>query len=395
MALDLAPDALIRAGSGVLFVLLSFFVLATSRWRVGHLLLGTVFLGFGSYFLLANVARGAPWWPVAYFAAPGLAATFVFPTRARGREAAATAGALALGVVLSAVLVGFPFAGDVAPLTNGNTISRAVAIMAFLAWTARATSATSEERVKHAALALALGPYAAWHAGNAIVDVAIGETLPAYLLVTAGVAASALVWIATEARHADRIGLRVGLLILALMVGGAFKDVLYRTPGIDTTGTIGLARIAGWAIIVWAILRHDLLDIGLRGVAIRRGTIGAASLAALFVVAQVAQSFFSAQYGLIMGGVVAGAMLFAASPIQRAVERLQTPAPASASAPAPWSDERAVKAYRHAVRAALNDGALNAAEEEHLAEVAETLGIGAAQALRLRREEEALLPGRS
>ncbi|HEX2022107.1 MAG TPA: hypothetical protein VHH36_05295, partial [Candidatus Thermoplasmatota archaeon] len=52
----------------------------------------------------------------------------------------------------------------------------------------------------------------------------------------------------------------------------------------------------------------------------------------------------------------------------------------------------AQRAYRIAVRSALLNGRISSAEEEQLAQLAEELGLGAALALRLRREEERAPP---
>lgn len=128
---------------------------------------------------------------------------------------------------------------------------------------------------------------------------------------------------------------------------------------------------------------RDILDIGFAGVARRRGTFATGVLASFFIVAQVAQNYFSASYGVLIGGVVAGAFLFAASPIQHAIEgRGWVPARGEAA------DPRIVDAYRHAVRAAIADGRVTRAEEVHLGEVAASLGITAADAARLRHEVE-------
>lgn len=72
----------------------------------------------------------------------------------------------------------------------------------------------------------------------------------------------------------------------------------------DPTGIRGVVRTAAWAALVYGILRHDLLEIGIRPRTVDRGVLAAGALAALFVVAQIAQNFLSAKYGLLMGGIV-------------------------------------------------------------------------------------------
>jgi uncharacterized membrane protein YebE (DUF533 family) len=84
-------------------------------------------------------------------------------------------------------------------------------------------------------------------------------------------------------------------------------------------------------------------------------------------------------------------LVFALAPLQRVADRVATaavPLAAAAAVPVAASDVAHARAYRAAVRAALADGDVTRDEEAHLADVAQELGIGAADALRLRREVE-------
>src|SRR5204863_2694547 len=71
----------------------------------------------------------------------------------------------------------------------------------------------------------------------------------------------------------------------------------------------------------YAFLRFDPFRGTVRAAQSKRLVAAPVALALVFIVAQVAQNFFSAKYGLYLGGVVAGTFLFAASPLQRAMER--------------------------------------------------------------------------
>lgn len=99
------------------------------------------------------------------------------------------------------------------------------------------------------------------------------------------------------------------------------------------------------------------------------------------------------------GRLAAGALLFAANPIQRAMERLtdggeRAPA-ARADAPQGSGTAEREDAYRHAVRLALRDRTLTREEERHLLRLAYHLGVPTPRAMqihdmvRLRREAEA------
>jgi hypothetical protein len=114
---------------------------------------------------------------------------------------------------------------------------------------------------------------------------------------------------------------------------------------------------------------------------VSKGAVGAGALAVLFIVAQVAQNFFSAQYGLYMGGIIAGTFLFVASPVQKAIERRAGNAPAKAGT-RPGKEE----AYRSALRFALRDRALSPQERIALAHLADELGLTAGRAAELESE---------
>lgn len=171
----------------------------------------------------------------------------------------------------------------------------------------------------------------------------------------------------------------VPVLAAALMVAfELFGDI----------GSLGIARLFGVALLAHLLFRADALHLGLRPKTMQRGAAASLFLAVLLIVAQVAQNFLSAQYGLVMGGVVAGAFLFAAQPIQRAIEAARAPAPAPASGSA--SDE-GQRIYRDAVRRALRDRTVTREEEIHLAELAREMRLDPADALRIRHgvEDEA------
>jgi hypothetical protein len=158
-------------------------------------------------------------------------------------------------------------------------------------------------------------------------------------------------------------------------------------------GAYGIIRTVGVACLAYGVLRHDLLGVPLPRLAAQRGVATTVALASLFIVAQVAQNFFAAQYGLLMGGVVAGTVVFAASPIQRAMEAKATRQPREPAPVAAAPIARREQTYRNALRLALRDRKLTAEEESHLFELAEDLGIGAGRAFQLKREIEGEVAG--
>lgn len=132
----------------------------------------------------------------------------------------------------------------------------------------------------------------------------------------------------------------------------------------------------------------------------RRGLLVGAA-ATTFGMTWVTQNFLSAEYGLLMGGVIAGTLLFAVNPIQRAVERLAEKAvPVSrmegdgGPSPMAGATARRDEDFRNALRLALRDRKIKVEEERQLFRLAETLGIGAARAFELRLEVDAERTGK-
>jgi len=153
---------------------------------------------------------------------------------------------------------------------------------------------------------------------------------------------------------------------------------------ITAEGDRFIVRTLGALLVIFA-LTTGALDNGTRPAGtVRRSTLAAGALALLFIVAQIAQNFFSAEFGLVTGGVVAGCFLFAAAPLQRAMESMRDREPRVRSTPPSQPLTQACgshdEAYRAAVRVALRDRRLTREEELALADIAERLGIGARRA---------------
>lgn len=181
----------------------------------------------------------------------------------------------------------------------------------------------------------------------------------------------------------------VFLALLGLALASLAYAVVGRPMGITMPldqGAGGSVRTLAAFVLARAILRGGLLDLEPPQLARRRGAAPLGALAAFFIVAQVAQNFLSAQYGLLMGGIVAGAFAFAAQPLQRLMEPASL-APSRAAPSARASGEHD-EAYRAAVRVALRDRRLTRDEEVALADVAERLGIGARRAAEIRHDVE-------
>lgn len=236
---------------------------------------------------------------------------------------------------------------------------------------------------RQAPLALGLGLFALYYLFNGIVYPASND----WVLVPATALTGALLvlpWIYAGVKGAGRPALPAANLFLAVALVGLLVPLLTdisaydAANGTDPTSARGIVRTVAWAIFVYGILRTDMLGVDLRARTVKRGTLAATALAALFIVAQIMQNFLSAEYGLLTGGIIAGAVLFAANPVQKAIERVTDKAPTRGVGGGNASRKEDV--YIGALRLAMRDRTLTRDEEVHLHKLAEELGIGAGRA---------------
>lgn len=146
-------------------------------------------------------------------------------------------------------------------------------------------------------------------------------------------------------------------------------------------GTIGIVRTMAALVLGLVVMRGGLWGAARPLVRIPATALAAGALAVLFIIAQVAQNFLSAEYGLLAGGVLAGVFLFVASPLQRAFEAMRTPKPRYNIGPDTTRNGEA--AYRGALRLSLRDRHLSAKERLDLARLADELGLTARRAAEL------------
>lgn len=185
----------------------------------------------------------------------------------------------------------------------------------------------------------------------------------------------------------------VGCVGLVTFLGGppAVEDWVSPAQGIaDALGGMAIAAFCGYAL-----LKHRLFDIDLKlKWTIRRGTVAAIFVAVFFAVSQVAQNFLAESYGWMAGGLVAGLLLFAITPLQRVADRVAAVAMPGVREGDMGTERRAIF-YRTAVAMALSDSIITREEERHLARLAEQLGLSHTEALRMREEVEAETVARS
>lgn len=106
-------------------------------------------------------------------------------------------------------------------------------------------------------------------------------------------------------------------------------------------------------LLVRALLREQLFDFDLRVKrGVKRTTIAALFLAVFFVAAQIVQAYTSTAFGLLGGAVVAGLLLFALHPVQRAAERVADVAMPRTTGTPEYLAYKKLEVYRAAVESA-------------------------------------------
>lgn len=409
MALDLSAASLIRAGSGALYLGLGVALLASRRRAdVAVASLAVLALCSGATFVLVNVfspdpvlgpvaiaARGACW-----LVAGGAAVVYAWQASPRARAPWILLGMATGAALFLAGSLGEPDreASFWAIRGVASAIGIGVFVMLPPALAAGSIGAPPQRVRANALVASAFAVYIGYSAGNGILGEASSFGPREAIVVIVATGLGVALWLAVTAQGGGRPARNAALLPAAGMLAGMLAISFVGTSGMGSDGLprdwggVGIARILGWTILVYAIVKADILNLDLGKRSIDRSTLAAGALALLFIVAQVAQNFLSASYGLITGGIVAGAFLFAAQPLQRAMERItegprngqaQARGPAGASA-----SESKREAYRRALRVALRDRVLTPEEEVELAHVAHELGLSAPEAVALKHDVE-------
>lgn len=414
MAFGVSSGPLINAGGALLFFLAGIVILAVAhRSRLGRRL-GAFAVTFGLVYVFGNLVETNDPITAVAFIALGLVATVclgrlilevlrqVSPAARRRVAVLAIGAAVGAGVACAAFVALYleePGLLATDDDEGGLSIFPQVfliepLLLVLLAACAQAPLDGSLQHYKgRVMLGLAAGLFAVFIIFGAATTSQnqpgwAGLALEAVGLLLGGLAAfTAFLVLHGRPRGAERFARRtfaaIVFLGLFVCVGVAFAPEGDDPGPIDAIGPFGLLRTAGAVLLVLAVVKYDVLGVPLPRLVMRRGVLAGGALAVLFIVAQVAQNFLSAKYGLLMGGVLAGGFVFAASPIQRAIERSTERQKATAA-----TSDAARAGYKAALRAAMRDGTLTRREERHLAEVALALGLSPVQSLDLRDEVE-------
>ena len=388
-----------NATGALFYVLIGAFALFVAKGSARGRLIGLTAVTFGVPLIVRNLfIIPDPWLNalvlvsmdlIATATATALAWHLVANSPSRVRRGFILCAALILGGFLLSLtlvwrdpsIIDQPDRLAIAPRWIGfDALMSGMSLVAVASGTSFAAAHDAKGRRAVALLALSMGAFPLFFVASSFARLV--RLSPAeFWLWLALIAASCAPWFLATRGPDARVARNVLLALLgSALIGLVFWAAVRINVGrLDLDfGVPGVVRTFAAVALVLAIVRHDLLQRPLPTWSVQRGTIAAIALAALLVVAQMAQNFLSAEYGLLMGGVVAGALLVAARPIERALEGRR-------GVRAPLASE---EAYRKAVRFALRDRQLTREEELHLHEIAEQMGLSGRRAHELLSEVE-------
>lgn len=177
----------------------------------------------------------------------------------------------------------------------------------------------------------------------------------------------------------------IGVIIPAFMVL-ATGQLNVRVAGTQFWIMLGNTMwLVGW--LSYGIMTTHLFDIDLKVKwTIRRGTLAAVFLLVFFLVSQLAQNFLNESYGWVLGGLAAGALLFALAPLQRVADRLADRAMPNVNATSEYLAFRKIEVYKATLEDMLADGTLTPKDQRILVGLRRRLGIAEATATALERD---------
>ena len=378
-----------------------FFVRPRSRTNVAF---GVFAVAWGFGFLGNNLFRpedpryflGQAWDGTSFLVAAvalGVAAV-AFP-RALGRveKALLVAPALAIACVLPLAVVALPLA----VLANGvASIRGAPQILGIglhwgvaMLWALRAarSETTPAERRQYAILSTAIVLYP---------TLFVAFLLDPGLLVWAGVVTVVLAaslagcWLYAGARAVDPRLARAAALWPLAIAAVTLALAALRDPGfVNASAMPGIMRLATVAVLVYAVLRHQLLGIDVKvRWTISKSTIAAVFIAVFFIASEGAQQFLGETLGSTYVGIAAaGLLVFVIAPLQRAAERLAERAVPVREQGLPVAAGGAAL-YRAQVALAWTDGRISPNERVMLRGLRKDLGLDAEAADAIEHDVE-------
>lgn len=147
---------------------------------------------------------------------------------------------------------------------------------------------------------------------------------------------------------------------------------------------VTLWRILLPALVAYALVRHRLFSIDVKiKWTISRGTIAFAFLALFFATSKVVENLLNQRFGLLFGGISAGILLFALSPLEKFGHRIAHAVLPNVKAPGDLADDERLHLFAEQATLVWSDGTLGRRERKLLDNLRDRLGLAFEDAARL------------
>lgn len=170
------------------------------------------------------------------------------------------------------------------------------------------------------------------------------------------------------------------LLFTLHLIGGPVLGNLWRgmpdAALVVFQAFLGLATAVFAAFLAYGLLRVQLFDIDLRiKVGLRRSTVVTLVLVVVLGTAKVAELYLSRTYGILAGGIAAGAMLVLTPRLNRMGDKVANAAMPQVQPTNAYLSFKKLEVYRAAVESAVETGGLTDKEKNALERLREKLGL--------------------
>jgi hypothetical protein len=246
-----------------------------------------------------------------------------------------------------------------------------------------------------AGIFLRVGPHRALAAYTPSVWVWLVHAVLLLGVLFPAVASGWTAWVAV--RTPTMQGKAKGFLLFALLAAASGLFLGWNAPlgsnWLPGIFILGLWRTLLPALVAYALVRHRLFGVEVRlKWTLVRAMMAFTFLGVFFVAAQLAQNYLSSALGWSLGGVAAGLLLFAVSPIQRMAERFTQAVLPHTKPVASMAHPERLDLFRHQAVLVWSDGAMGRKERALLDALREHLALPFEDAARIETEAAAHAP---
>lgn len=401
---DLSASALIKSGSGMALILLGAYFLARKQSHDLGMPLGLYLASLGAALTVFNLFRADPRlavaadWTFSALTIVLLAGLVVFAARFPTLVSLRDRGLMVVAGLAFLVSSGFLLVLWVTNYTPSSLAALfgvslehgwsaytrnvlfqlhyalAAGILLFLSLRQRGLGSDLESRRRTAWAVAGLAPYYAFETAEKLFLPGMPSFagLPSLTFVIIVLSLTAIAWIPRRDDPLSKTGRNVSLWILSILCFTLVFVSVTTAQSVYDGPISAAARFAGILILCVALFRANVF--GEETLLVRhRGTFAAAGFATMFVLAEIAQNIVSSEVSLLAGGAVAGAILLLGQRLERRARLAEVATDAQ-------------ETYRDALRLALSDGKLTAAERRHLLQLRVRLGLQPSQADLVQRQ---------